>query len=315
MNYYENPDLEWYKKISAKNEVSPRCPYASLYKCPIYFHSCVKLKHTGTTELDENEREKLTKFWKDSGLNSPFPEEFPRVRYFSDNKRDYLRNFCPEVIYSRFGYFASYLSEFAHEIDRDMQYSDLKKHNIKKGSWAWNWSELITKHYTDCRLYSILLNEKKNRSSKNNNITPKRNNDYKNYEYKCYDHLHIPGTSSNYRSNKITINGNEIKIGDSLFLLLLRLISELKKKEGGWANKYTLYEERIITNPENHQIYSNLRSALQGSLLNNDAKEFIENDGSMNYRVSTHPDFITYNKEKLLCHNDTYIRKFAEQLP
>lgn len=30
MNYYENPDLEWYKKISAKNKITPRCPYVKV---------------------------------------------------------------------------------------------------------------------------------------------------------------------------------------------------------------------------------------------------------------------------------------------
>ena len=54
---------------------------------------------------------------------------------------------------------------------------------------------------------------------------------------------------------------------------------------------------------------------LKGSLIDKNAKKFIENDGSKNYRISTHPDFITYNKEKLLNHKDSQIRKLAEELP
>lgn len=44
------------------------------------------------------------------------------------------------------------------------------------------------------------------------------------------------------------------------------------------------------------------REPLQGSLLEKNARKFIENDGSKSYRISTHPDFITYDKKKLLLH-------------
>jgi len=50
-------------------------------------------------------------------------------------------------------------------------------------------------------------------------------------------------------------------------------------------------------------------------LLDGDGKNFIENDGLKNYRISIHPDFITYNKEKLRSHKDLDIRKLAEELP
>jgi len=146
-------------------------------------------------------------------------------------------------------------------------------------------------------------------------ITDKQNKDYKKYEYKCKDQIYIPGTSSFYRSNEIIVNRNKINIGDSLFLLLLCLSIELKKGEGGWVNIHSLYEEHIIADPDKYQIYSNLRTVLKGSLIDKNAKKFIENDGSKNYRISTHPDFITYNKEKLRSHKDTQIRKLAEESP
>ena len=95
------------------------------------------------------------------------------------------------------------------------------------------------------------------------------------------------------------------------FLLLLRLAVELKKGEGGWVNIFSLYDEHIIADPGKYQIYSNLRTVLKGSLIVKNAEKFVENDGSKNYRISTHPDFITYNKEKLLNHQDSQIRKLA----
>ncbi len=163
MNYYENPDLEWYKKISTKNKVPPRCPYTMLYTCPIYFESIALLRNTGATELDKNDEEKLIKYWKDRELNPSLLEETPSVLHHKTKGFSFLNNFCPEVIYLRFGYFASFISNFEDETDQAMRHFDLKKRNIPLHSWAWNWSNLRAKHYTDCRLYSILSNPKNNK--------------------------------------------------------------------------------------------------------------------------------------------------------
>ena len=45
---------------------------------------------------------------------------------------------------------------------------------------------------------------------------------------------------------------------------------------------------------------------LQKILNEKETKELIENKKSGLYRISTHPDFITYNKEKLLNHQDSH---------
>jgi len=44
-------------------------------------------------------------------------------------------------------------------------------------------------------------------------------------------------------------------------------------------------------------------------------QKFIENDGSKSYRIPTHPNFVTYDKEKFLNHQDLEVRKLAEDLP
>lgn len=49
-------------------------------------------------------------------------------------------------------------------------------------------------------------------------------------------------------------------------------------------------------------------------MLEKDAKKFIENDGSKRYRISTHPDFATYDLEKLLKHTESEVREIAEGL-
>ena len=167
MKYYENPDLGWYKKISAKNKLPPRCPYAMLKTCPIYFQSIALLRNAGATELDKNEEEKLTKYWKNRELKPSLLEETPSVLLHETKGFSSLNNFCPEVIYLRFGYFASHIASHEDETDQGISYFDLKKCDITPDSWAWNWSSLRAKHYTDCRLYSILSDEKKNKAIDN----------------------------------------------------------------------------------------------------------------------------------------------------
>jgi len=66
-------------------------------------------------------------------------------------------------------------------------------------------------------------------------------------------------------------------------------VAELKKKRGGWISRHTLDDEDIITDVDKFQIYSNLRMALQGSLLDKEGQKFIENNGSKQYRISLHP--------------------------
>lgn len=227
------------------------------------------------------------------------------------------RNFCPEVKFEIFGIFATNLSEYADELDRNMAYTELAKIKAGKDDWRWYWSSIAPQHYTDCSYYSVLVNRGKSVKKEviMKELIPNQQKDYDKHMYNCKDKIYIPGTSSFYRSNEIIVNGIKIKIGDSLFLLLLRLAVELKKGEGGWVNIYSLYDEHIISDPDKYQIYSRLRTAIKGSLIDKDGEKFIENDGSKNYRISTHPDFISYNKEKLRNHQDSQIRKLAKKLP
>lgn len=146
-------------------------------------------------------------------------------------------------------------------------------------------------------------------------LSKRQKTDYKQFEYQCYDKVYIPGTIPMKRSNLIVVNGNEIKMGDSLFILFLRFVVELKKKKGGWVNIYTLESEGIITDVLKYQVYSNLRTALEGSLLDKDGQKFIQSDGSKKYRISTHPDFVTYDRKKLINHSERLVKELAIKLP
>jgi hypothetical protein len=152
-------------------------------------------------------------------------------------------------------------------------------------------------------------------SSEEVDLTDNQYRDYEQHAYLCRDHLHIPGTVPRQRSNEIQLNGSKLSLGDSLFALLLRLVVELKKEKGGWISRPSLYADGIISDVKHYQPYSNLRSALKGSLKGKDGKMFIEASGSKRYRISTHPDFVTYDKARLLNHPDFDIRDFTEKLP
>jgi hypothetical protein len=168
--------------------------------------------------------------------------------------------------------------------------------------------EIITSSFGPHEVdYKIIPNETR--------LTPKQRKDYRVYEYKCFDRVYIPGIIPLKRSNWLIINGNKIKIADYLFVLFLRLVAELKKGKGGWVSIYILKEEGIIADELRYQIYSNLRRAIEGSLLSKNGNLSIQNDGSSNYRISTHPDFVSYNKEKLLSHPDHCIQRLAARLP
>jgi len=147
-------------------------------------------------------------------------------------------------------------------------------------------------------------------------LSPGQEKDYKRFDYMCRDQVHVLGTRPMKRSNIIDVNGHRVRIGDSLLKLFLRLVVELKKKKGGWVNIHTLEEEGLIGDPLTYQRYSNLRKALEGSLLLKNGQNFIESDGSKSYRISTHPDFITYDKKKLAKqHPDPDINEIAKKLP
>ena len=139
--------------------------------------------------------------------------------------------------------------------------------------------------------------------------------DYQRFEFLCHDRLHVPGTLPTKRSNLIHLNDTPLRLGDALFVLLLYLAVELKRGEGGWVDKITLWEKGLVSSPDSYQAYSNLRNTLTGSMLKKDAAAFIQNDGSKRYRISTHPDCITYDKAKLLDHPDQRVKSLVRELP
>ena len=115
------------------------------------------------------------------------------------------------------------------------------------------------------------------------------------------------------RNYLILINAKPVKLRDAPFALLFRLAAALWQDRNGWIETPTLWEEGIIPDPEKHQPFSNLRKLLGEHLGSKDGKRFVESDGTKRYRLLTHPDFITWDREKLFHHPDDRTRRIARQ--
>lgn len=146
-------------------------------------------------------------------------------------------------------------------------------------------------------------------------LTDAQRLDYRRIEYQCYDKIGFPGVSPAWRSNRIVVNGSGVTVAESSFVLLLRLAVELKEGKGGWVSVHELEQEGFPLSTTDYRPWVKLRRELRGFLLDPDAKKLIENNKSGAYRISTHPDFVTYDKEKLLSHPNGRIKDLARALP
>lgn len=145
--------------------------------------------------------------------------------------------------------------------------------------------------------------------------------DYASHGYLTCDRLFVSGEAGRSRgrggsgSNAIRVNADSVAIGGAPFLLLFSLAVELKKGQGGWVNWIDLESEKTVSEHGVYQAFSNLRKLLEPYLLDADGRTFIQNDGEKNYRISTHPDFVTYDKERLLLHPNQRVKDLAKTLP
>jgi hypothetical protein len=83
-------------------------------------------------------------------------EQETSVSHVDDEARGFT-NFCPEVSFDRFGYFASYLHHYADEMDLDIAHRRLAQSGAPPNHWAWAWSTVTATHYTECPVYSVLI--------------------------------------------------------------------------------------------------------------------------------------------------------------
>ena len=150
------PDLSWYSEISDQKNVSLRCPYANVHRCPRYYSSLYLLGNDGiTTKMETEKIQKLNELWNKSDLLPVITEHDTSIMGSAGNKSGFS-NFCPEVSFDIFGLFAVSLFPYADGIDRGVAHAQLAKEAHPK-DWRWNWAHVEPLHYLECPVYSLLI--------------------------------------------------------------------------------------------------------------------------------------------------------------
>ena len=151
------PDLTWYQEKSKSTGNTPRCPFASLRRCPKYYFSIwIMGEYGGASKIDEKTDQELQAYWEKTDL-WPIPKELEPAAAGPLNDTHIFSNICPEVSYERFGYFASGLYAYSDEIDKDIAHKRLSETNAKHNHWGWAWAGVTPQHFSDCPYFSQLL--------------------------------------------------------------------------------------------------------------------------------------------------------------
>jgi hypothetical protein len=135
------------------------------------------------------------------------------------------------------------------------------------------------------------------------------------YNYRSKLPIFITGDTEKWASNIVLVNGIRISIGDAPFILFLRLVVELFKNKKGMLSKTKLINAGYIKADGEYQAINRLRQAFSAALDSLSPYEFIESCERRAIRLSTHPAFISYDKERLLHHRNEKVRRLAERLP
>src|SRR5205814_7838932 len=97
------PSLDCYTEISHRSALPPRCPFASVQRCPRYFLSLSLLGQAGSTKIDpDTDKERLDK-WRKSDLFPATREQEPSISRGLQDSPNHFLNFCQEVLFDRFG--------------------------------------------------------------------------------------------------------------------------------------------------------------------------------------------------------------------
>ena len=109
--------------------------------CPRYYQSLSLLSSTGATKINEKDDKKLLKKWKKSDLWPKIDEHATSVSK-ADGEFRTASNYCPEVMYDRFGVFAISIASFPDEIDQAAMHNHLKKILAPKNDVRWIWNHV-----------------------------------------------------------------------------------------------------------------------------------------------------------------------------
>lgn len=151
----EIPNQQWHSRLSKERSAPFRCPYATVEACPRYYQSLALLGAAGSTRIPEAEDQRLLKHWKSSDIWPRTDEHATAIFGESDNPSIYS-NFCPEVTFERFGYFATSLTRYADDLDSFNAHERFAKEGVPAGHPNWSWSSCVSQHFTDCSIYAVL---------------------------------------------------------------------------------------------------------------------------------------------------------------
>ena len=147
------PDSSWYRSKSSEVDASFSCPYANVHKCPRYFASIYMLGEIRLiTSINNDKKEALDAFWANSGLLPVIAEDDTGISGVEGNWSSFS-NFCPEVSFTYFHYYANFLAKYADEIDRDCGYRIAEREKIPN-DWRYEWACVSACHFLDCSVYS-----------------------------------------------------------------------------------------------------------------------------------------------------------------
>lgn len=146
------PDSSWYRAKSSEVGVACSCPYANVHKCYRYYASIYMLGEIKMiTSISDKNKSELDEYWGQSGLTPVIAEEDTGVSG-SETRTSSYSNFCPEVTYTYFRYYASYLSRHADEIDKENGQRIAEREKIEN-DWRYEWQFLTGCHFLECSVY------------------------------------------------------------------------------------------------------------------------------------------------------------------
>jgi hypothetical protein len=126
------------------------------------------------TQIPSERSASLERKWK--VFQSVIAEEEPSTSW-ADEKMYSVNQFCPEVSYDIYGYFASDMSEYADDIDPELAEKAYEREGITE-LFDPRWASIAPRHYTECREYSIHATFAAVKSSKaarqRDGVSPKR---------------------------------------------------------------------------------------------------------------------------------------------
>jgi len=153
-------------------------------------------------------------------------------------------------------------------------------------------------------------------------LTPEEEKEFARHQFKSRITIEITGDIEKQATNILRVDGvKKVPLGDTPFALFLRLVLELRKGGDGCVYKGDsthgggLIDEGFLKPDSVDQDIRRLREPFITALKGLPPTKFIEVFKQKHIRLSTHPVYIFYDKNRLLLHENHKIKQLAKKLP